>query len=186
MSDLRRRLARSERDFPWDVRPHTHHTLGHLRDRLDEALSLTEGMLLLEAAECADLETSKACGCGEVVREEFMGKLAQTWEMVEGIQHGLPPVECWCVVKVYYRDGKEESRTVWTGHTDREQAEAFAPAIAAHYAAKNHHTSDSYPDHPGFWGGHSDRFIVGRAAANVRDVIGPECSPQEYVRGLGS
>jgi hypothetical protein len=185
---IQRRLAVSERDKPWEMRPS--HDLLSVRTDLAKALDAVEGWMLagddvVDVASHPDYVAVTDYGY-PTVAEEQMGLLAEVWERLEDIHRRLPYVEAWCVVKDSRRSISPMGPRVWTGHTDREQAEAFAPVIAAHYARRAHHTSDRFPDDPGYWGGWTDRFYVGRSVCSIRDVVGPNLSPEEYVRGLGS
>jgi hypothetical protein len=186
---MRRRLALGEYDLPFELRQPT--GIDAVRLRVQQALTLIEKMAMDEPAEPTThpdwQETTTARYGYGVVPHEHLGRLAQAWMLVENVERDLPSVECWCVVKeTRYRD--EPPRwTTWTGHVDREQAEAFAPVIAAHYARKNAHGgADPEPEADGYFGGWRDRFHVRWAVARVRDVVGPLCSPEEYVRRLGT
>lgn len=186
-----RRLAVSNDDRPW--RERWPHDLESVRLRLVKATQLAEGILLDEPADPTthpDYVRTKQ-DTGILVPNHHLGHLAELWEQVERLQNALPHVECWCVVKLY-RDGNGAGGTTWqpttwTGHVEREQAERFAPVIAAHYASKAPAPTRPAPeDAPGYAGGWGDRFAVAWAAADIRDVVNPNLSPQEYVRGLGS
>lgn len=105
-------------------------------------------------------------------RAQELADLAMVLKRLE-----LPKVRAWCVMKHYgTRESAPASRPiVWCGCKTREQAEAFAAAIQAHYNA----------DSPGgdYWG---NRFLVEHGEASVQDLIDPACTPEHYVRGLGA
>lgn len=185
---MARRLAISGHDLPWDSDLRQAAGLEGVIDRLGPALVAMHDLRDEGAAEVRRhpefLETNEY-DLGFVVRESGMVKLAEIWEMLEDVANDLPPVECWCVCKVRHEGILPTKPSVWTGHMTREQADAFAPAIAAHYAGRASHTSDRHPDCEGFWGGWSDRFVVARSFCGIRSVVGPDLEPAEYVRWLG-
>lgn len=186
-----RRLAVSERDLPHDERPFSRHDRDELVQRLRFALDLAEALPLRPepGKYGADVIARDPNGYPEMLTELDPARTAAIlWGVLEDIDYGIPEVEGWAVVKTSYHstDGPEGRTSVWTLHTSKEQAEAFAPAIAAHYARKASHTSDAHPERPGIWGGWTDRWSVVWTTDSIRDMIGPDCTPEAYTRGLGS
>lgn len=111
---------------------------------------------------------------GAVVPETHLSALADAYNHMADVERALPKVECWCVVKHYSNESEGVWKpAVWLGCTTKEQAEAFAPAIAKHYDRKYRETS-------------RDRFVVERAACGIRQVVHPELTAEAYVAGLGS
>lgn len=186
---MMKRLAISERDVPWEMANSS--ALPDVIERLERATTTLNAFLdqwmVDPALDPHFLNTQQAERYrGRTVSETVVEQLAETWELLEDIDRDLPAVMCWCVVKVYGRDPDTWRPTVWTGHTTLEQAEAFAPAIAAHYAKKSAHGGgDKNPDAPGHFGGWQDRFMVKRTPCSIRDMMQPALTPEDYVRSLG-
>lgn len=109
---------------------------------------------------------------GRVVSEEFLSNVAVAYSALVEIDRLLPEVMCWCVVKRY--DGMDAWKTsVWSGHTTRRQADAFAVAIQKHYdaQAKTH-------------GWCKDSYVVDHVACRITQVMNPYLSADEYVATL--
>lgn len=124
------------------------------------------------------------------VEERDMAKVIAAYELLDDIDHALPSIWCWCVVKLYRPrdDGHVSPPALWTGHTTREQAELYAPAIAAHYKGGDSRFADRpdpTPDAEGYDAKWGDRFAVRQLAARPHDIIHPDLPVAEYVRGLG-
>lgn len=112
---------------------------------------------------------------GAVVPEPHLTALVAAYNVMADVNRALPRVECWCVVKHYASHDRDPNDVwkpaVWLGCTTKEQAEAFAPAIEAHYVRK-------------YGPAERDRFVAERAPCYIRQVINPELTPEEYVEGL--
>lgn len=108
--------------------------------------------------------------------------LARLRAMLDDLHLEIPKFKAWCVVKHYHGHipgGSWEPR-VWTAHTTKEQAAAFAPAIEKHYI-------DDRVGH-GWTRAEvvqcADRFKVEHRIARVSDLIDPKLTADEYVKGL--
>jgi hypothetical protein len=98
-------------------------------------------------------------------------------EVLKAIGDTHVQVELWCATKFYREnlEGDPNKRwppAPWTGHTTKEQAEAYAPAIKQRYL-ELHHVD------------YGDQFRVTRQLVSAHSIVPPELSAEDYVRGIG-
>lgn len=122
--------------------------------RLELALRLARGTLAVAEKD------------GAVTDENAALQVARLATLLDELDDLLPPIEAWCVVKVYTGPVATVDDTVWAAFLTREQAEHFAPAIEEAFRVRRY----MYPD----------RFVVRRAEARVEDFIAPTTTAKEY------
>lgn len=102
----------------------------------------------------------------------------EVYDAAHDLQEALPLVECWVIEKHY---GDKDPKSSWFGQvknwpvacTTQEQAVAMAAAIHAHFEARAKAR-----------GWHVDRYEAVLGKGRIRDLVQPDLTPEEYVKGL--
>lgn len=128
-------------------------TQADLVPRLERALAIAK-----------DLATSAAIGI--TMDDKICGAVARLGALLDDIDECFPKIEAWCVVKHYVGISSDPDPVIQCAFLSREQAEAFAPAIAKAYEKP---------------GRQSDRWVVERRLADLHDFIAPTVTAKAYV-----
>jgi hypothetical protein len=167
------RLARSERDYLWKEQEIGYDPIR--KTPIAQSLPLlTRLRMAVEILE--ELDTA-------VVPTDEAQILADAWELLDEVERDVPEVEAWCIVRYDYPgESPDKDHTYPFGFLTKEQADEFAPLLAAHYAKGASHTSDRSPHAEGYWSGWKSRIVVRRHPISIRSIVNPDCDLGVFLR----
>ena len=124
-------------------------TPADLVPRLERALAIAKDLAALAALDIT-------------VDDRTCGSVARIGALLNDIYECFPKIDAWCVVKY---DGGDSDPSIWCAFLSKEQADAFAPAIAKAYTTA---------------GRRPDRWVVERRLAELSDFIAPTVTAKAY------
>jgi len=161
----------------WDSRanPASEYYSGHLiRDTSSSPLNPTPEMLLARLEAAANIVRKYQDSDFDGLMAWQLADYKTLCEVMAGIEHFIPKVVLWCVVKQYTGAGvfKEGEESVTLGFTTEAQAKRFRDYIEQCYA--NPSRKIVY-----------EKWIVKIAACRPHEVVAPDATPEVRCRGWG-